>query len=347
MFEYKVSVIIPIYNSENTLLKCLNSVFNQTLDDVQMVLIDDGSKDKSYDIISRYVGQKNIISVHQKNMGVSAARNRGIDISKGEYLFFLDSDDYLEPDVLEKLWKYGKKYNLDLVSCSHTEFNATLYNGNNSNLDTFVAMNNREIGKHFIDVFPKSACAKLFRRELIEKNKIRFPEEMRLGEDMYFSYSFILELNSMGKVADAFYRIQNVNPLSLSKRFVPNIEQDIVKQIGLWKRIIEKYPFAEKAYYTENMDIELSLSAGFFNNLYKSDCPLSNIEKRKSIYFYLKKHKKWISEGGKGEKRPKNRLQKITYIVLKTRSPFIISAFFRIKECVKKKKFEGGRAELK
>jgi glycosyltransferase involved in cell wall biosynthesis len=320
---------------------------NQSLDLVELILVDDGSVDNSVNIIDGVADLPNITVIHQKNAGVSAARNRGIEVATGEYLFFLDSDDYLESDVLEKLWQFAKEHDLDLVSCSHTEYNATLYNGNNSALESFVADGNEEIGRYFNAIFPKSACAKLFRSSLVEKTALRFPEEMRLGEDMYFTYSFILLVKKMGKVADAFYRIQNVNQLSLSKKYVPTYEADIEKQIKMWEQVVSRYPNAEQAYYEENMDMALSLSAGFFNNLYKQDCMLSEKEKRLAMRRYLAAHKEWIVAGGRGIKRPKNKLQIITMLVIKTRMPLLIGAFFKLKEQLKKRKFESGKNAAK
>lgn len=343
MIKYKVSVIVPVYNSEKTIDQCINSVLNQTLKSVQLILVDDGSTDNSSSIIDKYKDMPNIEIIHQENKGVSMARNRGLKVALGEYVFFLDSDDFLDLDVFEKLWDYTKLNDLDLALCAHTEYNATLYKGNNSDIESFVADNSEKIAKYFDEIFIKSVCAKFFRRELIEKNKISFPEEMTLGEDLYFVCSFILVLNKIGKIGNAFYRIQNVNPVSLSKRYVPNMESNIIKQIELWRKLISKYPNIEKSYYNDNIDIELSLSAGFFNNLYKQDCTFSRKEKYQMVRTYIDRHRDWLDGSGKGEKCPKNELQRITMAIIKSKNPFLIELFFKTKEKVKKIKFECGR----
>lgn len=346
MDRFKISVIVPIYNAEKTIKKCITSVIEQTLDDIELILVDDGSSDLSSGIIDSFRGYQNVKVLHKKNEGVSAARNNGINMSEAKYLFFLDSDDYLEEDVLEKMWRFGEDNELDLVSCAHTEYNATLYSGNDSDKNSFIAKNAKEIGEHFNEIFPKSACAKLFKTSLIKSFHIRFPEKMCLGEDLYFTYSFLLIANCVGKVGNVFYRIQNVNPLSLSKRFVSSYETDIIQQIDLWRQLIRKYPSVEDSYYKENMDMELNLTAGYFNNLYKQDCEFTKKEKYQQIKQFLNRHKEWIKGGGKGIKRPKNKLQKITLIVVKSQNPRLIGAFFCIKEAVKKRKFEGGKNAL-
>lgn len=341
--KYKVSVIIPVFNAEKTVKNSIETVIKQTLDRIQLVLVDDGSTDKSPQILDEYKSNSDIVIIHQKNKGVSSARNTGLEKAMGEYIFFLDSDDYLETDVLQIMYTYAKSNNLELVVCSHTEFNATIYQGNNSKRESFTAYSKEKIAFRYPDLFPQSVCGKLFVRSILISKGIHFEEEMTLGEDLFFTQSYLLEVNSVGKVAEAFLRIQNVNPLSLSKRYVPSYARDIVRQVELWYKLVAKYPNIENAYYIKNYDLRLSMSAGFFNNLYKQDCPLSRKEKYAEMVSYLNKHDDWIKQGGKGFRNGKNAFQRITIIVLKTKSPLIIGCFFGTKEMIKKIKFEGGK----
>ena len=104
-----ISIIIPIYNVEKYMEKCLNSVVNQTYNNIEIILIDDGSKDKSREICDNYAKKDNRIKVvHKENNGVSSARNTGIDMSKGKYITFIDSDDYIDTDYIETLYKISK-----------------------------------------------------------------------------------------------------------------------------------------------------------------------------------------------------------------------------------------------
>lgn len=343
MLEYEISVIVPIYNAEKTIKKCVDSILEQSMDSVQVILVDDGSVDNSKTIIKEYDSNTNVIIINQKNAGVSAARNRGIEEAAGKYIFFVDSDDYIEFDVLEKMWIFGKKNNLDLIACNHKEYNATIYKGNNGTNKSFLARTPEEIGEHFDDIFPQSAVAKLFKKSLIDEAHIRFPLEMQLGEDMYFTYSYVLKLGSMGKVADVCYRIQNVNPLSLSKRYVDNMEPDIEKQLILWNELVRKYPCLEKTYYKKNLDIKLALTDIYFNNFYKFDCPLSKRERKQKIQEYIIGHEDRVAFGGRGLGKPKNLLHRILKLVLKTQNAWAIEKFYETKEFLKKKKFERGQ----
>ena len=114
----KISVIVPIYNSEKFLNKCLDSIVNQTLREIEIILINDGSVDSSYQICERYAEyDKRIILINQENKGVSSARNAGIEKASGEYLGFVDSDDYIEAEMYSKLYNSAKRYDADLVNC--------------------------------------------------------------------------------------------------------------------------------------------------------------------------------------------------------------------------------------
>lgn len=116
----KVSIIIPIYNSENTLYRCLNSVLNQTLKEFECYLINDGSTDKSGEICDEFSKKDPRFKVvHQENMGVSKSKNKIIHICKGEYIGMIDSDDYIEPDFYELLYNKAKEFDVDLIKYSY------------------------------------------------------------------------------------------------------------------------------------------------------------------------------------------------------------------------------------
>lgn len=114
----KVSVIIPVYNAANFIKRCVDSVLSQTLYEIELILIDDGSTDDSGSICDSYVEKdERVIVIHQKNMGVSYARNVGIEKSSGEYIGFVDSDDYVESDMYEKLYKFAIEKEADICCC--------------------------------------------------------------------------------------------------------------------------------------------------------------------------------------------------------------------------------------
>lgn len=112
----KISVVIPVYNVENYLRQCLDSVINQTLDDIEIICVNDGSTDSSPDILEEYSRKDSRIRIiSQENMGLSGARNTGMKYIKGEYVYFLDSDDYIELDALNQMYNISKNNSLDML----------------------------------------------------------------------------------------------------------------------------------------------------------------------------------------------------------------------------------------
>ena len=119
MQDIKVSVIVPIYNTEKFLRKCIESIVNQTLEEIEIILINDGSTDNSHIVCEEYSRKypKKIRYINNKNIGCSATRNLGISLAKGEYIAFVDSDDYIEQEMYQEMYEKAKKENLDIVVC--------------------------------------------------------------------------------------------------------------------------------------------------------------------------------------------------------------------------------------
>ena len=116
MSEIKVSVILPVYNVEKYIRQCLDSIVNQTLKDIQIICVDDGSTDSSPEIIEEYARKDSrVIAIHQENGGAGAARNNGLRHAAGKYLSFLDSDDFFELNMLEEAYNCAEQYGADFV----------------------------------------------------------------------------------------------------------------------------------------------------------------------------------------------------------------------------------------
>ena len=114
----KVSVIIPVYNVEKYIERCILSVINQTLKDIEIIIVNDGSTDDTKKNIEKYLNDKRIVYVEQKNSGLSGARNKGLSIAKGDYISFIDSDDYVDNNFIEKLYNALIKNNADVAASS-------------------------------------------------------------------------------------------------------------------------------------------------------------------------------------------------------------------------------------
>ncbi len=124
MYKSKISVIIPIYNTEKHLRQCLDSIINQTLKEIEIICVNDESTDGSLDIVNEYAQKDERIKIiNKKNNGAAAARNTGMDHAAGEYIGFVDSDDWIALDMYEKLYENAKSYNSDIVMCPLKVYN--------------------------------------------------------------------------------------------------------------------------------------------------------------------------------------------------------------------------------
>lgn len=179
----KISVIIPVYNTEKYLKQCLDSVLSQELSDYEIICINDGSTDSSYKILNEYASiYKKIKLINIKNSGVSAARNIGLKYAEGEYILFVDSDDWIEPNSLEKLYDCIKKKNVDIL-----EFRNDSYCESVRSTGNFFEIENYENNTlNKVDLL-YTLWNKLYKNEFIRKNNIYFPEGLKNAEDGVFN----------------------------------------------------------------------------------------------------------------------------------------------------------------
>lgn len=196
---YKVSVIIPVFNSENYLKKCLDSIINQTLKDIEIILIDDGSTDDSLEIIKQY-SQKysNIIYQSKKNEGQAIARNIGIEMATGKFISFVDSDDYIENTMLETLYKDAIKNDSDIVVCDYVE---EYKNKKVSRKSLYV--NSDTIQKRYI-LSVAGPCSKIIKAEIFKQNNIRFLEN-NIYEDLAIIPSLTLHTDKISYCEEPLY----------------------------------------------------------------------------------------------------------------------------------------------
>lgn len=245
--DFKVSIIVPVYNNELHIDKALESLLAQTMREIQIILVDDGSSDLSGKILDTYASNyKNISVIHQKNQGVSSARNRGIEIAIGEYIGFMDADDWIESDMYEKLYTMAKVNNCDVIISNFEEELEGKKRVKHLDLPRNCILNKFEITKLIYPCLIKqedlnSVCNKLFSNRIIKENKLIFPEGVGLGEDAVFNIRFftIAErcyyLDYMGyhyrEVEGSATR--NIIVKDYFKRALQAYNEDI-EEVGLW-----------------------------------------------------------------------------------------------------------------
>lgn len=204
---YKVSVIVPIYNVEKYIEKCLESLVNQTLKEIQIILVNDGSKDKSGEIAKKYAQKykDKIIYLEKENGGLSDARNYGIPYAEGEYIAFIDSDDYIEKNAYEEMYHKAIEEQSDYVECDFIwEY------PNKMKIDRYTEYKN---SKEMLKNVRVIAWNKLIKRSIIVENNILFPKGLRY-EDVEFTYKLIPHLNKCSHVDKPFiHYIQRENSI--------------------------------------------------------------------------------------------------------------------------------------
>lgn len=207
------SVIIPAYNAERTLKRCLESLLNQRREDVQIILISDGSTDGT-DEIARSFSDR-VQFVHQPHAGVSAARNLGLTLAKGEYITFVDSDDYVTADYFAALDREPDCHLL--VFGLHTPLLGALKRGGREKR-LGLLLRTRKI---------TSPCNKRIRRSLIEENRLRFTEGLQVGEDFCFCFACTLAAETIGVSGACIYYADISDDNSLSRRYRPQLAEDL------------------------------------------------------------------------------------------------------------------------
>lgn len=200
-----VSVIVPVFNTEKYLPKCLNSLINQSLRDIEIICVNDGSTDNSLKILQEYAAKDNRIKIiNQENEKQGAARNAGMRIATGEYIGFVDSDDWVDLDFYEKLYNTAKKHNFDIALGTNVRVKK---NGNKKRLNIIEEKEYTSIQDKFdVNVQWKNPCPtnKIYKRDLFLKHNIQWPEGAYC-EDKLFTIKAVYFANSVVTVPDVYY----------------------------------------------------------------------------------------------------------------------------------------------
>lgn len=220
MSQIKVSVIVPIYNVEKYLNRCLNTLVNQTLKEIELILVNDGTKDNSMEIVKQYEKKyDNIIIINKKNGGLSSARNAGLKIAQGEYISFIDSDDFVKETMMERLYQKAKETDADMVISGFYS-----YISENDCIEKLPYLKDSIIEeKDIISKIVLPMCGELpesdkdismnvcvwkniYRRSLFEEHKIKFKSEREvLSEDIIFHLDFVPYMKKIAIIHESFY----------------------------------------------------------------------------------------------------------------------------------------------
>lgn len=252
----KVSVIVPVYKTEQFLDKCINCLINSTLKEIEIILVDDGSPDNSPKICDYYATKDSRIKViHQQNGGLSNARNVGINAAQGEYICFIDSDDFVSPDMFDKMYNLSETHNLDIASCGYSKVDL---NGNIISLNPHpysdLILSKPEINKMLESAHKTQVIwyvwRNMYKKRIILENNIFFNEELKFAEDSIFNLYSFAYAKRIGVLEDLLYFYRDAPNSLTSRKGKTYLEENLIRQ------------YCEKKEYYKMFQIE---------NLIKSD----------------------------------------------------------------------------
>ncbi|GMO61569.1 MAG: hypothetical protein Ta2D_07580 [Rickettsiales bacterium] len=272
----KISVIIPVYNTEKVLRRTLDSVFCQTLTDIEIICVDDCSTDNSLQILNDYKDKIIIIS-QQQNQGVGIARNAGISKATGEYIAFVDSDDYIAKDFLEKLYNKAKATNADI--CKGSEI--TINKGKQRDTSKDINANVKKYGRIYFFHHHWSA---IYRTSFIKNNDIKNAEQVIVSQDAFLLVKAVILANKVEVVDDAFYYYVRGYEDGLASDIYNNAKvfSDIDNYLTIIKEIIN--PNVEKLSAKE---YAVLIDQNLTNQMFLLYDKTTNKETRKKIIDFL------------------------------------------------------------
>ena len=271
----EVSVVVPIYNAGKKIEKCIKSILNQTFTNFELILVNDGSTDNSINICKKYKLKDNRVRViDKKNEGSIATRNRGVMEASGDYIMFVDADDYIATTAIEKLYIDAKDKNLDIIVCntykvlgdraiikqinnSHYFKNDKIYEGN----DIKDKLAEAYLHGH---PFPASIHSKLYKRELLLSSGKYLDRIKFLGDDMYYNLEMFLKAQKVKVIREPLYYYRTGG---FTSRYMPHHFYDIVNGYEIQKEVIEEYYIDTKVERYKGISIMLlnSLRTSLYN----------------------------------------------------------------------------------
>ena len=299
--KYKISVIIPIYRARRYLRECMTSIINQTLKEIQIICINDQSPDSSLLILEEFAKKdKRIIIKNIKHSGISSARNEGLKYVEGEYLGFMDDDDFIDPEQYEKMYEYAKKDDCDFVGFGDERFNEEINQLKYNNIVKLNYSNSNVNTTKYFKNYKNEIWNKIYKTKIIKENGIKF---FPIGaEDLHFNLQFypFVKRHKFINTKSYYYRLKkrvlyNRRHYLFSKseiffnslnEFYHKIELDKKDPILFLHLFFSAY---ENLYYAEDLKLNIKYLKIFFNVLEKSEIfNKNNIEKmpKDNIEFY-------------------------------------------------------------
>lgn len=272
----KVSIIVPVYNVEKYLDKCLNSLVNQTLKEIEIIVVNDGTKDNSQKIIDQYKEKypDKVFAYLKENGGLSSARNYGLKKAKGQYVAFVDSDDFVDVNMYDKMYSKAKEYDFDLVCCDFNEIREGKQKQCSCKIKEDL-LNPNHIKMAMEDFYP-SAWNKIYKNSLLKTTRTFFKEAIWF-EDVEFIYRLLPFVSTIGVVHENFYQY-----LIREGSITSTNDLRIYHYIENWNGLIDFYK--EKNLYDEYKELlEYNYVRYLYATFIKTAAKFDKNEYRKAV----------------------------------------------------------------
>lgn len=240
-----ISVIVPVYKVEEYLNKCIDSIINQTYYNLEIILVDDGSPDRCGEICDTYANKDNrVVVIHKKNGGLSGARNAGLDAANGNYIGFVDSDDWIELDMYEKMLEAIQRKDADIAVCKFNVVRTSsgdsgVNDENNSKIELLIGSSEALKIMYSQEPFDAAAWDKLYKRDLFDK--IRYPLGI-VGEDLATTYKLFDKADKIVYINEFLYNYNVMNQSIMRSGFSEKKLQGLVSCEEILRFTEEKYP---------------------------------------------------------------------------------------------------------
>lgn len=324
MTKIDFSIIVPVYNCETYLERCINSIINQTLKNFELILIDDGSTDGSLKICNKFREEYvNIHVISKKNSGVSDSRNIGIKKAKGKYICFVDSDDYIDNSYLKYVKEIFEKMDVQLVN---TGFYSEIHSGDKITQDQIFAeeklyANKNEIKNDLVYLWDThmlyNIWNKVYLKNIIDENKIEF-SDLNFGEDMIFNMHYLNHVDKFFNSSNIYYHYVKERKNSITTKYNHDLFNIRIKEYYMFNEYFQINGISQKEYSEFSSRRYIERILGCIENICGSDLKL--IEKKreikKIISFHVTKETVKVAE-------PRSKKIKIMLIPVKMRMPNI------------------------
>lgn len=284
--EKKTSIIVPIYNAEKYLAKCLDSIIEQTYSNLEVILINDGSKDGSLAICELYSERDARIKViDRQNAGVSATRNHGINIATGDYILFIDADDYVDKNMVSKLVQAKELNNADMSMCGYRVIGSNSV-GNDINLlkNLSKVVDGKILLEYMISISTSRVFGYIWRclfdKKCLMNNNTYFAVDIKMAEDYVFLLQYINQIKSSAIVPEQLY-VYRINDNSTTRSYMPSQHNDQYR-INKWilENICTKYPSTKSGYFGCSSETYLCT----IQNICRKNTPYSVLGRIKECY---------------------------------------------------------------